>query len=316
MRLLREVMEQSLDPAYARAAELRLHRPRPGRVSVVVVILLALLGGWIVARGVAELRRPQPGQAAGRAALEREIARRTTSADASQREIQQLRAQIAAAQQTQLTSQGDAALAARVQQLSLLTGELAVTGPGLEITLQDAPQTDSQGAAVDPRTAQASDQGRVLDHDLQVVVNGLWGAGAEAVAINDRRLTTLSAIRSAGEAILVDFRPILPPYRIQAIGDPTGMQAQFGSSLAAQYLQTLHDNFGVVTSITSSKGLRLPAAGAIQLSEAGVPSSPAPGSASGSTAPRSTAQPTGQPALPVAPGGSATGSSTQTEVRQ
>ena len=48
----------------------------------------------------------------------------------------------------------------------------------------------------------------MLDRDLQVIVNGLWAAGAEAIAVNGQRLTACSAIRSAGEAILVDFRPL------------------------------------------------------------------------------------------------------------
>lgn len=297
MRLLREVMEHPLDPAYARAAGLRSRGVRPGRAAVVLTVVIALLCGWILARGVAELRRPEPAEAAGRAELEREISRRISMADARQRQIQQLRAEIAAAQQAQLTSQGDAALAAQAQQLALSTGELSVTGPGLEISLQDAPQADASNAVVDPRAAQQSDQGRVLDRDLQVVVNGLWGAGAEAVAINGRRLTTLSAIRSAGEAILVDFRPILPPYHVQAIGDPASMQSQFGTELAASYLQSLRDNFGVQVSITVSQGLRLPAAGAFLLSKAGVASTPS----SGSTAPSGSTTPSASGSVTTAP---------------
>ena len=63
----------------------------------------------------------------------------------------------------------------------------------------------------DPRDDRASDTGRVLDRDLQVMVNALWAAGAEAIAINGQRLTARSAIRYAGEAILLDFRPLVPP---------------------------------------------------------------------------------------------------------
>ena len=294
MRLLREVMEQPLDPAYARAARARAQGARPGRSVVVLTALLAVLCGWIGARGVTELRRPQPGQAAGRATLEREIQRRTASDDAAQRQIQQLRTDIASAQQAQLTSQGDAALAAQVQQLGLLTGELPVSGPGLEFSIADARAADAQGAVVDPRAASAAEDGRVLDRDLQIVVNGLWSAGAEAISINGRRLTSLSAIRSAGQAILVDFRPLVPPYVIQAIGDPTVLQAGFSSTKAAQYLQSLRDNFGVQVSITSSGGLRLPAAGAFQLRKAAaVSAAPVPGSSTSdvsspaSVAPRS-----------------------------
>ncbi|HEY6798294.1 MAG TPA: DUF881 domain-containing protein [Kineosporiaceae bacterium] len=283
MRLLREVMEQPLDPAYSRAAVLRSAAGRPGRSSVVVTLVIAVLCGWAVTRGVVELRRPVPGLSAGRTALEREIGRRTASADTRQRQIQRLRAEIEVAQQAHLTSPHDAELARTVQQLGVLTGELPVRGPGLEISLQDAPSVDSQGAAVDPR-ASTSEDGRVLDHDLQIVANGLWAAGAEAIAINGRRLSTLSAIRSAGAAILVDFRPLLPPYRVQAIGDPQQLKAQFDRALAATYVRSLRDNFGVRVSITASQDLRLPGAGSLQLHRAGVTSTGAPASASGRSA--------------------------------
>jgi uncharacterized protein YlxW (UPF0749 family) len=283
MRLLREVMEQPLDPAYAHAAALRSLGMRRSRASAALTVVIAMLCGWAVTQGVAELRRPEPGMAAGRAALEREIERRTAAADARARQIQQLRAEIAAAQQARLTAPGDAELAREIQQLGLVTGELPVTGPGLEIILQDARAADTQGAVVDPRAASGAEDGRILDRDLQVVANGLWAAGAEAIAINGRRLTALSAIRSAGAAILVDFRPLVPPYRVQAVGDPQQLQAQFSRELAASYLQSLRDNFGVQVSITSSQRLPLPAAGGFQLRRAGVASTAPPAPAPGGT---------------------------------
>ena len=95
-----------------------------------------------------------------------------------------------------------------------------MTGPGLVVRLDDA-AGDGDGADVDPRT-DVDDSGRVTDRDLQTVVNEVWAAGAEAVAVNGQRLTALSAIRSAGDAILVDFRPLTPAVRRSwRVGDPT-----------------------------------------------------------------------------------------------
>ena len=62
------------------------------------------------------------------------------------------------------------------------------------------------------------DLARVLDTDIQLVVNGLFASGAEAVAVNGQRITVLSPIRSAGEAVLVGFRPLTPPYTVTAVG--------------------------------------------------------------------------------------------------
>ena len=64
-----------------------------------------------------------------------------------------------------------------------------------------------------------SDTGRVRDRDMQRVVNGLWESGAEAISVNGQRLTALSAIRAAGDAILVDNKPLVPPYTVLAVGD-------------------------------------------------------------------------------------------------
>ena len=65
------------------------------------------------------------------------------------------------------------------------------------------------------------------DGYLQLVVNALWAAGAEAVSINGQRLGPTTAIRFAGEAVLVDFRPVTNPYEISAIGNPDALQREF-----------------------------------------------------------------------------------------
>jgi uncharacterized protein YlxW (UPF0749 family) len=101
----------------------------------------------------------------------------------------------------------------------------------------------------------------VLDRDLQTVVNGLWAAGAEAIAVNGQRLTARSAIRYAGQAILVDFRPLVPPYVVQAIGEAAGLQTRFAAGSAGAYLQALRDNYGVQGAIVPSANLELPGAG-------------------------------------------------------
>ncbi len=148
-----------------------------------------------------------------------------------------------------------------------MTGELPVSGNGLKITLDDAPGRDEVGS--DPRTDDGYDEGVVLDADLQVVVNGLWAAGAEAISINGERLTALSAIRSAGEAILVDFRPLVPPYVISVVGDPSSLQTGFAEGQAGPYVQSLRDNNGIGVDIATATELTLPGAGQFVLRQAG-----------------------------------------------
>jgi len=132
-----------------------------------------------------------------------------------------------------------------------------VSGPGLVIELDDGEVTDPE-----------DDAARVQDVDLQIVTNGLWAAGAEAIAINGSRLTALTAIRSAGEAIQVDLAPLLAPYRIEAIGDVRGMQTAFARSSAANHLAFLSGTYGITATTTAAQQLDLPGAGSTTLRHA------------------------------------------------
>jgi uncharacterized protein YlxW (UPF0749 family) len=134
--------------------------------------------------------------------------------------------------------------------------------------VNDAPSQGDDTVGGDPRSKSDFDPGTVFDADLQVIVNGLWAAGAEAIAINGHRLTALSAIREAGQAILVDFRPLVPPYQIDAIGNSSQLQSGFASGSAGPYVQSMRDNNGIRVEIAPVKQLALPGAGDLVLREA------------------------------------------------
>ncbi|GAB6898163.1 DUF881 domain-containing protein [Kineosporia succinea] len=255
MTLLREVMERPLDPGYAAAAA----HPRPRtRVRTAVTLVLSILAGIGFCVAVSSIRVPQRESDQVSRELREEIDHRSESVDTQEKRNAELAAANAAAQQTLLGDRGTA-LGEQVRELGALTGEIAVTGKGLTVTLDDAPGRDEVGG--DPRTDSGYDEGVVLDADLQVVVNGLWSAGAEAISINGERLTAVSAIRSAGEAILVDFRPLVPPYVVSVIGDQSKLQTGFADGSAGPYVQSLRDNNGIQVDIATSDGLTLPGAG-------------------------------------------------------
>jgi uncharacterized protein YlxW (UPF0749 family) len=100
----------------------------------------------------------------------------------------------------------------------------------------------------------------VRDSDLQLVVNALWQSGAEAIAVNDQRLTNLSAIRAAGDAILVNDHPLTLPYRLQAIGGPGLEQSFQNNAYGGLYLAQLKQNFQIRYDVSAQSGLSLPAA--------------------------------------------------------
>ncbi|WP_344475458.1 DUF881 domain-containing protein, partial [Kineococcus aurantiacus] len=185
----------------------------------------------------------------GRAALVQRIEDGTARADglaARAGALQAENARLAAA----LGGAPAASADAQSSGLEVAAAATAVTGPGLRVVLDDAPAGEGP----------ATSSGRVVDRDVQLVVNGLWAAGAEAVAVNGQRLGPLSSIRAAGEAVLVDYRPLTPPYAVAAIGDPTAMQTAFATSVAGRYLQVLRDNYGLRTQVSPADDLRLPAA--------------------------------------------------------
>ncbi|MDF1488481.1 DUF881 domain-containing protein [Tessaracoccus caeni] len=130
----------------------------------------------------------------------------------------------------------DPALREQISEVELVAAGAGVTGPGVVFTLDDAAGGDSTS-------------GQVMDSDLSILVNGLYEAGAEAIAINGRRLSTLTAIRAAGSAITVDYVSLSPPYRVEAIGDPLSLQARFARTSAASWWQYLTKSYGLSMTI-------------------------------------------------------------------
>jgi len=211
-------------------------------VGVVAATLLI-----VIAAVQAHVRAPAADR--NRAALAATVARQTRDVDALARQVAGLRAAVTHLRDSALAgSSSGAELSARIQAAELASGEAAVSGPGLVVTLDDAP------------AGSGSTRNRVLDRDLQAVVNTLWAAGAEAVAIDDQRLTASSAIRQAGDAILVNFTPVSAPYRIQAIGDPVAIETAFATSRTAGQMRSYSQLYGLRFDYSRQTRLRLPAA--------------------------------------------------------
>ncbi|MFF4926716.1 DUF881 domain-containing protein [Kitasatospora sp. NPDC001261] len=285
MSLLTNVMDHSLDEGYAEAAAAR-GGARDSRIPGTLPGLLTLgaglaLVGAVVTVGAVNAHKAEPSLAKERDALIHRINDSNTSADRLQKQVQELRLKVDNTQQQALAS-GDADPGG----VSGAVGLGQVTGPGVKLVLEDAAGTGS-GGNVDPRAGQGfSNSGRLRDRDLQLVVNGLWGSGAEAIAINGQRLTALSAIRAAGEAVLVDNRPLVPPYNIQAIGDGSKLLTAFEKDMAGQYLRLLQEQYGIKSTLSVQKNLTLPAAVGVTLRTA-QPVTPeaSPPATAGATAP-------------------------------
>jgi uncharacterized protein YlxW (UPF0749 family) len=260
MSLLTNVMEHSLDDGYAEAAarrgqvgSSRLPTSLSGRLGLAAGLLLAAI---VVTVGAAQAHRAAPTEAKERQKLIDRVQAETRSADSLQKSVDSLRDTVSAEQRAALQDHGGDSSALP----ELVAGATPVRGPGVKLVVDDAKEA-SQGATGGPRESNGfSDTGRVRDRDMQRVVNGLWASGAEAISVNGQRLTALSAIRAAGEAILVDNRPLVPPYTVLAIGDGEELSTAFQDSADGQYLHVLEQNYGIRASVTVEKDVRLSAA--------------------------------------------------------
>ena len=229
MNLLRQIAEQPIDPDYAVVAA---RGAPPSRRHWMLALTLALAGVLLT---VAFL---QTNTAAPLVAKERaDLIDRVRAAEARQDDLSgQVAATSEEIRQIRSAALGDTAEADRmrdqINQLDPTVGQVPVSGPGLVITVDDSASISGI-------------QGQVLDIDMQQLANGLWAAGAEAVSINDHRLTSLTAIRGAGDAITVNYRSLTRPYRIVAIGDPHTLESQFVETTGGQWWNGLRQNLGM-----------------------------------------------------------------------
>ena len=267
MSLFVDMTGAALDPAYADAAQRRSElggRPErpdgPGRRTPLRAVVLLTLLGIVTGVAAAQVRRSADAAGAVRRSLVADVQHQTKATDQLAAQADTLRAQVAQARDKGLGDDANGrTLAARVAALELATGQTRVKGPGLVVTLNDAQNAGTGTGTGSGRGGQLGD-GRIYDRDLQDVANALWAAGAEAMSINGQRLTALTAIRSAGESVLVDFRPLSPPYRLSAVGDVDVMQPAFADSATARRFTTYTSLYGLGFDVRRDATLSLPAA--------------------------------------------------------
>lgn len=260
MSLLTNAMHHSLDDGYAQAAarrgaEGRSGMPRTVRAKLWLAAGL-VLAALVVTVGAAQARVSAPELAKERQELVTRINDGDRRADALQKSVDRLRKDVEVRQRKALEKHGGD----EGEVAGLLSGALPVHGPGVKLVVDDAADTQESDSGGPRQSSGFSDNGRVRDRDLQRVVNGLWESGAEAVSVNGQRLTSLSAIRAAGDAILVDNKPLVPPYTLLALGPGKKLSTTFQDSADGQYLQVLQENYGVRTSMSTQEEVRLPAA--------------------------------------------------------
>jgi uncharacterized protein YlxW (UPF0749 family) len=154
--------------------------------------------------------------------------------------------------------------------LSEQVGTRPVTGPGLTVTLQDAPpEVVKENPDVDENWLVIHQQ------DIQAVVNALWAGGAEAMTIQNQRVISTTGVKCVGNSVVLHGVPYLPPYQITAIGDRRKLQKALDDS---QYIQNLQDyvvKFQLGYDVKNESSVQMPAyEGTLDLQTATVPGFP------------------------------------------
>lgn len=124
---------------------------------------------------------------------------------------------------------------ATVENLADPAGLTPVTGPALEVTLDDASEEAQQAYDGDPNDLVVHQQ------DIQAAANALWRAGAEAVTIQGQRLVSTTGIKCEGSTVTLHGVPYAPPYVLVGIGDPDAMAASLAEDEVLAVYRTYVD---------------------------------------------------------------------------
>ena len=158
----------------------------------------------------------------------------------------------------------------KLEQAHIAAGLTALSGTGIVIQLEDSK------APVSP-DGNESDY-LVGSRDVRVVVQELWGAGAEAIAVNGERITPTSAIIDVGSSLLVNSAYLAPPYQITALGPPNLYDHLSASAGFVEFVRAREKGYGIGVSLAEPESVDVPAyVGIVTLRYSRPLASPSPG---------------------------------------
>jgi len=229
-------------------------RFRPGQLGPwqLLVPVVALLTGLLVAT-TAHTARGTDLRSAGRSNVADLIRQAEARAAVEDNQVRQLQHDVATA--TNRIAQSDrtiAGIGADAAPLRVPAGLVAMAGPGLKLTLDDAHPVQPP---TDPNTANAI---VVHQSDMQAAVNAFWAGGAEAIMVMGQRLVQTSAVRCVGNTLLLNGRVFSPPFSIAAIGPADAMRAALNRSVGLQQYRKDAATYGLGYDLTSEDQISVP----------------------------------------------------------
>jgi uncharacterized protein YlxW (UPF0749 family) len=146
---------------------------------------------------------------------------------------------------------------AQAERTAAQAGFTEIEGPGVTVTLSDAPVPEDLSDLPDGTTP---DDFVVHQQDVEGVVNALWTGGAEGLMIMDRRITSTSAVRCVGNVIILDGQVYSPPFEITALGDPASLVGALDASEQVGVYRQWADFIGLGYGVTERDQVVLPPA--------------------------------------------------------
>jgi uncharacterized protein YlxW (UPF0749 family) len=219
--------------------------------QVTLGVALLALGFLVAAQLASEVPRVQY-TTQERVPLVETVNKLQAQQDGLKQRVLDLRAQI---QHVETQGAGSADLVRQLntelEQARIAAGLIALTGTGIVIQLEDS-------KAPVPPGGSESDY-LIGSRDIRVVVEELWGAGAEAVAVNGERITPTSAIIDVGTSLLVNSAYLAPPYQVTALGAPDLYDRVSASAGFVDFVHARSGRYGIQISLAEPASVDVPA---------------------------------------------------------
>ena len=194
----------------------------------------------LVTIAIIQNRNDRPVNQVERNSLVSDIQSRKSTIDKGEAQVNKLRADVARLRALSNETNPE------FEDLRVTTADRSASGPGIVVVANNSTKNNTDG--------------QITDIDLQILVNGLWYAGAEAISINGNRLGTLSSIRKAGQAITVNFKSIGPPYRLVVLGNDEALADRLDENAGGRYWAARVLKSGLRFDVQREAQLSVPAA--------------------------------------------------------
>lgn len=140
----------------------------------------------------------------------------------------------------------------------IAAGLIPLTGTGIVLLVDDS---------LEPVAPDANEADYLVGaRDVRTVIEELWSAGAQAIAVNGERITPTSAVIDIGPSVLVNSVYLAAPYQITALGPPDLYARLSASPGFVDFIRARAQTYGLRVAFAEPGSVDIPAfAGTVTL---------------------------------------------------